>query len=102
MALELCCLFSVSDRVSRATVSGCSDFCPGALLRVLLSVSVMLIGGHHVSVQFEDYWMYTRVRDGGRCRGRTDGVGHGRGNMAFVTGVLAGMAGSCPSQWHVS
>ena len=35
--------------------------------------------------------MYTRVRDGDGFRGRTGGAGHGRGSMAFVVGVLAGM-----------
>ena len=39
---------------------------------------------------FEDYWMYTRVRDGGGCRGRTGGVGHGRGSMALVVGNFGG------------
>ena len=57
-ALELYCLISADDRVSRAAVSdcsavsGCSVVCLGALphARVLLSVSAILIGGHHVSV----------------------------------------------------
>ena len=55
MALELYCLVSASDRVSRNTVSGCSAVCLGALLhpRALLSVSAILIGGHHVSVHVE-------------------------------------------------
>ena len=50
MALELCCLNSASDRVPRAAVSGCSAVCLEALLhlRALLSVSDILIGGHHV------------------------------------------------------
>ena len=53
MALELYCLISASDRVSRAAVSGCFAVYLGALLRAcaLLSVSVILIGGHHVSVK---------------------------------------------------
>ena len=63
MALELYCLISAEGRVFRATVSGCSAVsgcsvvCPGALLHacVLLSVSAMLSGGHHVSVQPPDY-----------------------------------------------
>ena len=52
MALELYCLISASVRVSRATVSGCSVVCLEALLhlRALLSVSEILIDGHHVSV----------------------------------------------------
>ena len=54
MALELCCLVSASGRISRATASGCSADCLEALLysRALLSVSAILIDGHHVSVHF--------------------------------------------------
>ena len=33
-----------------------------------------------------DFWMYTRVREGGGCRERTGGVGHGWGGSVFVVG----------------
>ena len=50
--------------------------------------------------------MYTRVRDGGGCRGRTGGVGHGRGSVAFVVGFWrewlgrAHLSGMYPSLLH--
>ena len=58
-------------------------YCVGERLRILYSA-------------FGDCWVRIRVRGDGGSRGRTGRVGHGRGSMAFVVGVLGGNGWNVP------